>query len=52
MKVDAYVVERVSKKGVPYVAVEVFLTKDYKKLCFLTQAEYQLYKLEQEKASK
>ena len=45
MQVKAILVERISKKGNPYTAVEITLTNNIKKLVFLTQAEVELLKL-------
>lgn len=46
MPVKAVVVERTSKSGNPYVAIEVYITDKIKKLVFLTQAELELLKLQ------
>lgn len=45
MNIKAELVQRVSKNGNPYVAIEVSLTDNIKKLVFLTQAELELLKL-------
>ncbi len=45
MQVKAELVQRMSKKGLPYVAIEVSITDSIKKLVFLTQAEHELLKL-------
>lgn len=45
MPVKAVVVERTSKSGNPYVAIEVYITDTIKKLVFLTPAELELLKL-------
>lgn len=43
--VKAVVVEKTSKSGNPYVAIEVYITDKVKKLVFLTQAEVALLKM-------
>lgn len=45
MKIDAKLVERTSKEGKPYVAIEIELTPSYKKLVFLTPSELELLRL-------
>ena len=45
MKLNAIVCEKISKKGSPYICVEVYLTDKIKKLVFLTQAEVELVKM-------
>lgn len=45
MNVKAVLVERVSKAGNPYTAIEVYITNDIKKVVFLTQAELALVKM-------
>ncbi len=45
MPVKAVVVERTSKSGNPYVAIEVYITDKIKKLVFLTPAELELIKM-------
>lgn len=45
MNIKAELVQRVSKKGTPYVAIECTITDNIKKLVFLTQAELELLKL-------
>lgn len=45
MQVKAVVVERTSKSGNPYVAIEVYITDKIKKLVFLTPAELELIKM-------
>lgn len=45
MNVKAILVEKVSKKGNKYVAIEVYVTENIKKLVFLTDAELELIKL-------
>lgn len=47
MQVEAYLVERVSKKGNKYTAIEVVISGNIKKLVFLTDAELELLKLTQ-----
>lgn len=44
MKLDAKVVERISKKGNPYTAIEITIGT-YKKIVFLNDAELALVKL-------
>lgn len=46
MPVKAVVVERTSKSGKPYVAIEVYITDKVKKLVFLTEAELELIKMQ------
>lgn len=45
IQVEAYIVERVSQKGKPYKAVEIYITDKVKKLVFLTEAEMELLKI-------
>ena len=46
MEVKGYIVEKVSQKtGKPYIAIEFKLTDSITKLAFLSQAEYELFKL-------
>lgn len=45
MNIKAELVERVSKSGNKYIAVEVTITDKIKKLVFLTPAELELLKL-------
>lgn len=45
MPIDAKLVERTSKDGNKYVAIELTIYNDIKKLVFLTQAEKELIKL-------
>ena len=45
MNIRAELVERISKAGNPYIAVEVTITDKIKKLVFLTQAEIELLKI-------
>ena len=45
MKLNAILCEKISKKGSPYICVEVYLTDKIKKLVFLTQAEVELVKM-------
>lgn len=42
MPIKCSLVERTSKEGNKYVALEIELTNTYKKLVFLTQAEKEL----------
>lgn len=46
MPIKAVLVEKTSKSGNPYVAVEVYITDKVKKLVFLTEAELELLKLQ------
>lgn len=46
MPIKAVLVEKTSKSGNPYVAIEVYITDKIKKLVFLTQAELELLKLQ------
>lgn len=52
MKVNAVLVEKVSKTGNPYVCIEISLTDKVKKTVFLEDAEVELIKLYMEKISK
>ena len=45
MPIEAVLVEKTSKKGNPYIAIEVYITDKIKKLVFLTQAELELLKM-------
>ncbi len=45
MNLKSTLVEKVSKKGMPYVCIEISLTDNIKKYVFLTQAEIELIKL-------
>lgn len=45
MKIKAELVERISKTGNPYIAVEVTIIDKIKKLVFLSPAEIELIKL-------
>lgn len=45
MQLKAIVVEKTSKKGSTYIAVEVYITDKIKKLVFLTPAELELIKM-------
>lgn len=45
MNIKAELVQRISKNGNPYVAVEVTITDSIKKLVFLSQAEIELIRL-------
>lgn len=44
MKVNADLLSKVSKKGNPYVCVEIQITDTYKKVVFLDEAEEALVK--------
>lgn len=46
MPIKAMVVEKTSKSGNQYVAIEVYITDKIKKLVFLTQAELELVKMQ------
>lgn len=50
MPIKAELVEKTSKDGNKYVAVEITLYGDVKKVVFLTQAEKELIKLAYKKA--
>ena len=45
MPIKAELVERISKAGKPYIAIEVTVTDKIKKLVFLSQAEVELLRL-------
>lgn len=45
MNVKSVVVEKTSKKGNSYIAIEVYITDNIKKLVFLTPAELELLKI-------
>ena len=45
MKVEANLVERTSKEGKQYIAIEIVLTPGYKKLVFLTPSELELLRI-------
>lgn len=45
MPLDAKLVEKTAKDGTKYVAVEITIYNDIKKLVFLTQAEKELIRL-------
>ncbi len=45
MKLNAIVCEKVSKKGNPYICIEVYLTDKIKKMVFLNEAELELIKI-------
>lgn len=49
MQFKAVLVERISKSGNPYVAIEVSITDKIKKLVFLTPAELELIKMNSNK---
>lgn len=46
MKINAELVERTSKTGNKYIAIEVSITDSIKKLVFLSPAELELLKLQ------
>lgn len=46
MNMKAVLVEKTSKSGNPYVAIEVYITDKIKKLVFLTPAELELIKMQ------
>lgn len=52
MKLNAVLVEKVSKNGNPYVCVEIYLTDKVKKTVFLEEAEVELIKLYLSKTEK
>lgn len=45
MNLQCQIVEKTSSKGNKYVALEIAITKDYKKVVFLDSAEVELIKL-------
>lgn len=45
MNLKAVLVQRTSKKGNEYIAIEVTITEKIKKLVFLTPAELELLKM-------
>ena len=45
MKLNAVLVEKVSKKGTPYLCVEISITDKIKKVVFLDEAELELIRL-------
>lgn len=45
MEIKGILVERVSKNGNPYTAIEIQITDKLKKLVFLSPAEIELLKL-------
>ena len=45
MNLKAMVVEKTSKKGTSYIAIEVYITDKIKKLVFLSEAELELLKM-------
>ncbi len=47
IETESYVVEKISKAGKPYKAIELFITKNVKKQVFLSDAEYELIMLNQ-----
>ena len=49
MPVDCKLVERISKNGIKYVCLEIYLTKTYKKLVLLTRSEKELILLNNQK---
>lgn len=52
MQMKAILVEKTSKSGNPYVAIEVYITDTIKKLVFLTQAELELIRMRSNNANK
>lgn len=46
MNLKAVLVEKVSKKGTPYLCIEVSITDKIKKLVFLNPAELELIRLQ------
>lgn len=51
MQVKAELVDRISKEGNPYTAVEITITDNIKKLLFLKPAELELLKIKLEESS-
>lgn len=49
MPIECKLVERTSKNGVKYVCLEIYLTKTYKKMVFLTPSEKELIVLTNQK---
>lgn len=45
MNIKAELVQRLSKNGNPYTAIEISITDKIKKLVFLNQAELELLKI-------
>ena len=45
MNIKAVLVEKTSKSGNTYIAIEVYITDKIKKLVFLTPAELELLKI-------
>lgn len=45
MKLNAILVEKISKKGKQYVAIEIQLSENYKKLVFLDSSEMEILRL-------
>lgn len=45
MNLQCQIVEKTSQKGNKYIALEIQITKDYKKIVFLDSAEVELIKL-------
>lgn len=48
MEVKATLVEKTSKKGNTYQAIEIQLTPNYKKIVFLESAELEILKMQNE----
>lgn len=51
MDIKATLVERVSKNGNPYTAIEIKISDSITKLVFLTQAEIELLKIKSKKST-
>lgn len=45
MKLNAEVVERMSKKGNKYICIVIHITPDYEKVVYLDNAELELIKI-------
>ena len=52
MDLNARLVQKTSKKGNNYYAIEVEITQDYKKVVFLDQAELELIKVSSKNTNK
>lgn len=45
MNLQCQIVEKTSQKGNKYICLEIYITKEYKKVVFLDSAEVELIKL-------
>lgn len=45
MNLKCQIIEKTSQKGNKYLALEIYITEEYKKLVFLDPAEVELIKL-------